>query len=322
MLSTIILRHFSIYTIQYNLLTPMSSTPSFSTPPAGPPSPRPNTTKSPPFSSDNSTSSILTLSSGRKLSYAQYGAPTGFPIFFLHGLPGSRLEGAYFDDLGKELGARIIAPERPGCGRSDEQPGRRLLDWAGDVEALAGVLGVQRYSVIGISGGAPYALSCAYALPASTLHSCTLICGLGPPDISMRGATLPHRLAFPYGWRHAPTFLLRSFFALDPIYRLHVPEPTRVAMKLSPAEQAKVTHPKDKAIYADEGVIGMVVRSMSEAFARGWAGVREDGRVVCREWGFGVEDVRKDLKVCMWYGGDDVCVPIGHGEEIKERLEG
>lgn len=102
-----------------------------------------------PIPTDNSTSSLLTLPDGRQLGYAQYGVRTGKPIFFLHGLPGSRLEGAYFDALGKELGAWIIAPDRPGCGWSSRGgKGRRVMDWAGDVEVLAGELGIGKFAVM------------------------------------------------------------------------------------------------------------------------------------------------------------------------------
>lgn len=100
------------------------------------------------FPLDNTTSSTLTLPSGRKLGYAQYGALAGKPVFFFHGLPGSRLDGAYFDALGKELGARIIAPDRPGCGWSSAQAGRSLLDWPRDVEALARELGIEAFAVM------------------------------------------------------------------------------------------------------------------------------------------------------------------------------
>ena len=96
---------------------------------------------------DNSTSSTLTLPDGRKLGYAEYGSPTGWPIFYLHGLPGARLEGARHEDLGRELGARIIAIDRPGIGWSSPQKKRRLLDFVQDVRCLAEYLGVERYSV-------------------------------------------------------------------------------------------------------------------------------------------------------------------------------
>src|SRR3954470_16669121 len=69
---------------------------------------------------------LLTLSDGRKLSYAQLGSPTGPAVFYFHGTPGSRLELAPLDDDLTQRGIRMISPERPGCGDSTPQPGRRL----------------------------------------------------------------------------------------------------------------------------------------------------------------------------------------------------
>jgi hypothetical protein len=97
---------------------------------------------------DNDTSDTLTLPDGRKLGYAQYGSPTGRPILYLHGLPGSRIEAACFDELGLKLGARIIAADRPGIGWSSPHPGRTLLDYPKDSEHLAGHLELDEYSVL------------------------------------------------------------------------------------------------------------------------------------------------------------------------------
>jgi len=100
------------------------------------------------FRLDNDSSDIFTLSDGRNLSYAQYGSLTGKAIFYLHGLPGSRAEGAYFHELGMELGARIIATDRPGYGLSSPHPGRTLLDFPKDLECLAKHLGLEEYAVL------------------------------------------------------------------------------------------------------------------------------------------------------------------------------
>lgn len=136
----------------------------------------------------------------------------------------------------------------------------------------------------------------------------------------MRGADLVHRAGIPYGWRWAPTWLLRCFFERDPTYRVHVSEAQRLRIKMSAAEQAKIVHPKDKVIYADEDVVRMSIRGVSEALAQGLGVAREDGRASCQDWGFRIEDIRKDLRVMMWYGVEDTCVPIRHGVEIAARL--
>lgn len=102
----------------------------------------------PHFRTDSDSSDTLTLPDGRKLGYAQYGLLTGRPIFYLHGLPGSRLEAAGFDDLGLELGARIIGVDRPGIGWSSPHPNRTLLDHPKDLKYLAEHLELDHYSVL------------------------------------------------------------------------------------------------------------------------------------------------------------------------------
>lgn len=100
------------------------------------------------FPLDDDSSDALTLPDGRKLGYAQYGLLTGKPIFYLHGLPGARTEAACFEDLARELGARIIAADRPGIGWSSPHAGRSLLDHPKDLEELANHLKLDKYGVL------------------------------------------------------------------------------------------------------------------------------------------------------------------------------
>lgn len=107
------------------------------------------------FRLDTESSHTLTLPDGRNLGYAEYGSPTGRPILYLHGLPGSRLEAASLHDFGLELGARIISTDRPGIGWSSAHPDRKLLDFPKDLECLTEHLGLDSYSVVVryLSGG-------------------------------------------------------------------------------------------------------------------------------------------------------------------------
>ena len=97
---------------------------------------------------DEGDSDTLLLPDGRKLGYAQYGSRTGRAVLLMHGHPASRLEGAHLHDLGLKLGARIIAPDRPGSGLSSPQPGRTLLDFPKDLEHLADHLKLESYGVL------------------------------------------------------------------------------------------------------------------------------------------------------------------------------
>src|SRR5258708_37156679 len=108
---------------------------------------------------------LIHLRDGRALGYADFGALTGKPVFFFHGFPGSRLQHAPGDSIATSLGAHIITIDRPGFGLSAFQPGRTLLDWPNDVAALADALEIDQFAAIGLSGGGPYLLACAYKIP-------------------------------------------------------------------------------------------------------------------------------------------------------------
>jgi hypothetical protein len=116
--------------------------------PPGPPSSPRDPSSVPESTPYTETSNIMVLPDGRKLGYAQYGSLTGKPVILLHGMPGSRLDAAHFDDVGKELDARVIGIDRPGIGWSTPQPGRTLLSHAKDVEALTNHLKIDKFRIM------------------------------------------------------------------------------------------------------------------------------------------------------------------------------
>ena len=89
---------------------------------------------------------VLRLADGRRLGFAEYGASGGQPLLFFHGTPGARLVAGSAHRSALRLNVRLIAPERPGFGRSDFQAGRRILEWPDDVAALADALGLERFA--------------------------------------------------------------------------------------------------------------------------------------------------------------------------------
>lgn len=102
---------------------------------------------------------------GRRVGVAEFGKPEGVPCLYLHGTASSRAEGALLDTAARARGVRLVALDRPGAGASDPLPGRTLLGWAGDLLAVADALGLGKFTVAGLSGGASHALACAYAAP-------------------------------------------------------------------------------------------------------------------------------------------------------------
>jgi pimeloyl-ACP methyl ester carboxylesterase len=90
---------------------------------------------------------------GRTLTMAECGDPDGFPVFSLHGTPGSRFAGQAAGSAYADVGARVITYDRPGYGGSDRFRGRRVVDSVADVSAIADSLGIERFAVSGRSWG-------------------------------------------------------------------------------------------------------------------------------------------------------------------------
>jgi pimeloyl-ACP methyl ester carboxylesterase len=121
---------------------------------------------------------VVVLSDGRRVGYAEYGAPDGIPLLEFHGFPGSRHY--HLDEQALEAaGVRLLSVERPGVGLSDRLPDRRLLDWPPLVEAFADELRLGRFGVFGVSAGGPSAMACGYAMP-ERVAVVGLVCAVGP----------------------------------------------------------------------------------------------------------------------------------------------
>jgi pimeloyl-ACP methyl ester carboxylesterase len=112
------------------------------------------------------TSSNITLSDNRVLCIHEFGDPKGRPIFFFHGsgLGATGLFAASCDKEAQKRHLRVLAPDRPGLGGSTPKSGRSVLDWTDDVAQSADALRLGSFPVIAHSGGACYALACAWKL--------------------------------------------------------------------------------------------------------------------------------------------------------------
>ena len=118
---------------------------------------------------------------GRTVALAEHGDPDGAPVFLFHGTPDSRLGKEFTDAPARERGLRVLCPDRGGIGGSDPVPGRTITGYAGEVLALADVLGIDRFATIGYSAGGPFALSCAAGC-GPRVTGTALMAGAGPID--------------------------------------------------------------------------------------------------------------------------------------------
>ena len=256
------------------------------------------------------TVTILRLDDDREIAFAEIGDPNGTPVFAFHGTPGSHLLFRPLDDAARRLGMRLIAPDRPGYGRSDYVPHRRLLDWPRDVCAIAGFLGIERFGVFGVSGGGPHAAVCAHQL-AERLLGAAIVCGiaetLGEEDSRgmMPMNRLLCRLARTSLWLAWPVFALMTL-----ALRFFGPAVLRSMVKQLPAPDRQVLEqPALRQAFLEEG------RRAPRTNARASA---QDFALFSRPWGFRLEDI--PIPVDVYCGELDVNVPVAHGRRQADRI--
>lgn len=242
----------------------------------------------------------ISLPSGRVLAYTEYGEKDGTPVFFFHGIPGSRLF-CPSEESTRRLGIRLIGVDRPGYGRSTFQPGRRILDWPADVACLADALSLERFAVIGHSGGGPYALACAYLLPQRVTLA-VVISGLGPPQAprALQGMWSRNRLGFQMG-RFIPWPLWRLLIWF--FFHKGVREPETVL-----ESDKSQRPPADAALWKEPNIRAVCYRSEAEAFHQGTLGHAWETRLITRPWGFSPTAIR--VPVHLWQGTADNLAPI------------
>lgn len=236
------------------------------------------------------------------------------------GFPSSRIEGAGLEPQASRLRARIIAVDRPGIGWSSPHKSPTLLGHAKDVEALADHLGLTKYGVLGISGGGPYALACARGMPADKLRAVTIVCGLGSHDMTYNGMNITSWLGWTYGQRLAPS-LVRWWMTREPGARLDLSEDERMKSIRDAFENGKSSmHAKDVEMFGDHSWMYMHMRRSAEYYVQGTEGFSQDFRLLSSDFGFKIEDIRKDLPVRLWHGRLDNMAPLQHAEKVAARI--
>ncbi|MFC1970612.1 alpha/beta fold hydrolase [Chloroflexota bacterium] len=248
----------------------------------------------------------IELKDGRSLGYAEYGAPDGKPIFYFHGFPGSRLDWPFSDanDSAKQLNSRIIAVDRPGMGLSDFKRGREILDWPDDVVELADKLRLDRFAVLGISGGGPYAASCAYKIP-ERLTTTAIVYGMGPLD----APRIKEGMSWTIPGKHSVIRrMLLMLFAMG--------------LRKNPAQFVsrsldKLAEP-DRLLLGQPDVAKVYVEMLREAFRSGIGGVYHEAKMYTRPWKFRLQDI--SVEIHLWHGELDVNVPVSVGRYVADAI--
>jgi len=250
----------------------------------------------------------IPLSCGKQLGDAELGAcEARHTINYHHGFPTCRLEAGFlFDSLTRRPDTRIIALDRPGIGLSDPDPDFQFLNWPHYVESIADIWNLNRFSVIGISQGSPYALATARAMPAR-VTSVTLGSPLAPFEAVEGSPTSPMRLAY-QAQKHPLAVALMCN---------RVTKPMRQNLRwlnLLVGSAAVV----DRKLLAEPTTRDAIALAVVEAFRQGPTANVHSIAITARSWASWLKDVVQPVTV--FHGCADNWASPAIGKFLVERL--
>jgi len=246
------------------------------------------------------------LENHHQLAWNEYGASGGEPVLYFHGLPGSRVEARPADSIARDLGIRLIAPDRPGYGGSDPQDGYHLLDWPDAISQLADRLNIGKFSILGYSGGGPYAMACAHEI-GDRIKRLSLVSSPAPFN----------------------TTVMQQYFNLDfkPLYELAVTDSyaalQQVSLLASTPEalldlMRSQLPSSDSTIFTQESFQNQYLENLSLAIHKGVKGIVGDLYCLASPWQFSIENI--DTPVDIWHGHEDRNCGFPIGEYLAETI--
>lgn len=228
--------------------------------------------------------------------------PTGrddeLVVFWHGGTPNIGLPPEPLLPLASELGIRFLGADRPGYGGTTRDPAADVADVVPDVLAVADVVGVDRFAVLGHSGGGPRVLACAALAPDRVLAAATISSAI-PPE--------------------AGGFDRSAGMAPGIVAEQRAVAAGRDALLALQAEEAfdesAFTAADHAALAGPWAWFGPVVEA---AMVRGPDGQADDLLAAGRAWGFDLAAI--PLAVLVVHGSDDRMVPASHGAWLAAQL--
>jgi pimeloyl-ACP methyl ester carboxylesterase len=248
----------------------------------------------------------------RRLGFAEFGNPDGRAVLWMHGTPGARRQIPEPARLvAAELDLRIIGIDRPGVGSSTPHRYGSIADFAGDVEPLLDALGIDKFAMIGLSGGGPYVLACAQAMPDRMMVG-GLIGSVAPtvgPDAPAGGPVSMALRFHPFITR----FRVPLSAALTTVAwtaRPFAGTALNLYARFSPAgDRRMLLRPEFRAMFLDDLLNGSKM---------GLRAPIDDLILFGQDWGFRLSEVR--VPIHEWQGESDHLVPFNHGRWLVDHL--
>ena len=253
----------------------------------------------------------------RELAVEDPGPESGFPIVVYNGA-GSRHLFPPAVAEGGDSGFRLIGYDRPGCGGSTAMPGRVIADCGADVRAIMSELGIAKTAAWGSSGGGPYALATAAALPEAVTAVCTFasIGPYGEPGLDfadgLGGDDFREEIRRKL---EEPARARENFRAQSALTLAQRGSPDWWLTNWGNRAERDAAHSRECADY-----LAACHRDVLRADDRGEFddhGSWDDDLTFYKAWGFDLADI--EAPVSLWHGLRDF-LPVTHARWLAERI--
>ena len=254
----------------------------------------------------------IAVGEDRQIGFAEFGAPQGRAVFWLHGTPGARrqipTEARVFAE---RENIRLIGIDRPGIGSSTPYQYENVVAFADDMRTIADILGIEHLAVVGLSGGGPYTLACAAAMPDRVV-GVGVLGGVAPtrgPDAISGGLMSLGTVVAPVLEVVGLPIRLAAAGVIRMVRPVASPALDLYALMSPRGDRDMLSRPELKGMFLDDLLNGSR-KQLAAPFA--------DVIVFARDWGFRLDEVKVPIR--WWHGDHDHIIPFSHGEHVVSRL--
>ncbi|HEU4349276.1 MAG TPA: alpha/beta hydrolase [Actinoplanes sp.] len=247
------------------------------------------------------TETDLTLADGRTLHVYDTGGAGPHVVVWHHGTPNIGLPPEEpLSGVSGRLGIRWVSYDRPGYGGSTPAPGRDIASAAAYTAAVADALGLDRFAVMGQSGGGSHALACGALLPdrVTGVLSISGLAPYGPAD---------------FDWFAGMSDAGRASLGAAARGRA-----AKEAYEAAAGPEDPGFIPADHAALA--GKWSWFMKVVNPAVANGPGPLIDDDLAHVNPWGFDPAGIT--VPVLLLHGTGDRMVPSTHSEWLAARIPG